>query len=194
MRHLPAAAQEAQGGNYRGGGCYPRGDPRCHRDVQGPPPWKLCTERTQDRPLSSPNIQETERVGGAADRTEWKEPKRRVEQSWGKSLFENGEPNRLRAQEALRQLPGAAPRFESHLHSLLAILTLGPNSPICKIGLLYFLTKKEDKGHREGADTLPRPSGSPWAEPPSLCQQATHSCPSQQTATNPQGRENWMSE
>lgn len=55
-------------------------------------------------------------------------------------MFEKREPHRLRP----REVPWQHPRepysgFESYFYNLLAMLTLGLNSPICKIELIHFL-------------------------------------------------------
>lgn len=65
-------------------------------------------------------------------------------------MFKKEEPNKLRPRESPWQHPREPHSgFESHLHNLLAMLTLDLNSSISKIGLIYFFTKKKEyKGHK----------------------------------------------
>lgn len=61
----------------------------------------------------------------------WEEPK-------AKGRCEQG------GSRAISQEPH--PGFKSCFNNLLAMLTLGLTFPICKMGLIYFLTKRKTKG------------------------------------------------
>lgn len=67
--------------------------------------------------------------------------------------------------------------FKSCLYNLLAMLTLGLNFLICKIGLIYLLTKRKIKGMRGGADILARPSLHPQTGPPWVTCSSPIVCP-----------------
>lgn len=81
MRHLQAAAQEAQGGNCRGVVVITEAPPISQGCTRTPSTAAVHREEDPGQSPEQPHIQEAERVGRAADRTEWKEPKRKVDQS-----------------------------------------------------------------------------------------------------------------
>ena len=90
--------------------------------------------RTQDRAPGAPIFKEQKEE--AADRT--------LGRAQGKGLCEQ-EGSRATSQEP-------HPGFKSCFNNLLAILTLGLTFPICKMGLIYFSTKRKTKGMGLGGE------------------------------------------